>query len=85
MKLLFWREKSQRIKANWTDMSPVKRRSMVVMTVCFNTRIGNSALNALMALGIQKTAAENALKKVKHSSPEDNNLESIIKKSLQLI
>ena len=50
----------------------------------YNT-LDNDALNALMALGIQKTAAENALKKVKHSSPEDNNLESIIKKSLQLI
>jgi Holliday junction DNA helicase RuvA len=50
----------------------------------YNT-LDNDALNALMALGIQKTAAENALKKVKHTSPEDNNLESIIKKSLQLI
>jgi hypothetical protein len=42
-------KKIRHIKANWTDMSPVKRRSMVVMTVCFNIRIGNSALNALMA------------------------------------
>jgi hypothetical protein len=42
-------KKIRHIKANWTDISPVKRRSMVVMTVCFNIRIGNSALNALMA------------------------------------
>jgi Holliday junction resolvasome RuvABC DNA-binding subunit len=38
-----------------------------------------------MALGIQKNVAENALKKAKNSAPEDNNLESLIKKSLQLI
>jgi Holliday junction DNA helicase RuvA len=50
----------------------------------YNT-LDNDALNALMALGIQKNVAENALKKVKNSAPEDNNLESLIKKSLQLI
>ncbi len=50
----------------------------------YNT-LDNDALNALMALGIQKNVAENALKKAKNSSPEDNNLESLIKKSLQLI
>ncbi|MEY3060656.1 MAG: Holliday junction branch migration protein RuvA [Bacteroidota bacterium] len=47
--------------------------------------LDNDALNALMALGIQKNVAENALKKAKNSAPEDNNLESLIKKSLQLI
>lgn len=50
----------------------------------YNT-LDNDALNALMALGIQKNVAENALKKAKNTSPEDNNLESLIKKSLQLI
>ncbi len=45
----------------------------------------NDALNALMALGIQKNTAEAALKKAKASAPEDNVLESIIKKSLQFI
>jgi Holliday junction DNA helicase RuvA len=50
----------------------------------YNT-LDNDALNALMALGIQKNVAENALKKAKNSSPEDSNLESLIKKSLQLI
>lgn len=43
------------------------------------------ALNALMALGIQKNTAEAALKKTRANSPEDNVLESIIKKSLQFI
>ena len=50
----------------------------------YNT-LDNDALNALMALGIQKNVAETAIKKVKNSAPEDNSLESIIKKSLQLI
>lgn len=45
----------------------------------------NDALNALMALGIQKNSAEAALKKTRSNSPEDNVLESIIKKSLQFI
>jgi Holliday junction DNA helicase RuvA len=45
----------------------------------------NDALNALMALGIQKNTAEAALKKTRSNSPEDNVLESIIKKSLQFI
>lgn len=44
----------------------------------------NDALNALMALGIPRNTAESALKKAKTISPEDN-LESLIKKSLQLI
>jgi len=45
----------------------------------------NDALNALMALGIQKNSAEAALKKTRANAPEDNVLESIIKKSLQFI
>ena len=45
----------------------------------------NDALNALMALGIQKNTAEAALKKTRANTPEDNVLESIIKKSLQFI
>lgn len=45
----------------------------------------NDALNALMALGIPKNTAEAALKKTRINAPEDNVLESIIKKSLQFI
>lgn len=44
----------------------------------------NDALNALIALGIQRNTAEAALKKAKSSS-DDNTLESLIKKSLQFI
>ena len=47
--------------------------------------IDHDALNALIALGIQKNTAESALKKVRAASPEDNTIESLIKKSLQFI
>jgi len=43
------------------------------------------ALNALVALGIQKNTAEAALKKAMAGSEEKTSLESIIKKSLQYI
>ena len=45
----------------------------------------NDALNALMALGIPRNTAEAALKKAKTSSTSEDNLENLIKKSLQLI
>ena len=45
----------------------------------------NDALNALMALGIPRNTAEAALKKAKTSSTTEDNLENLIKKSLQLI
>lgn len=45
----------------------------------------NDALNALMALGIPRNTAETALKKARSSSTEEQNLETLIKKSLQLI
>ena len=43
------------------------------------------ALNALVALGIQKNTAEAALKKAMAGSEEKSSIESIIKKSLQYI
>ena len=43
------------------------------------------ALNALVALGIQKNTAEAALKKAMAGAEEKTSLESIIKKSLQYI
>ena len=47
--------------------------------------IDHDALNALIALGIQKNTAESALKKARTADPEDSTLESLIKKSLQFI
>lgn len=45
----------------------------------------HDALNALMALGIPRNTAESALKKARSSSSEEETLETLIKKSLQLI
>lgn len=43
------------------------------------------ALNALVALGIARNMAENAVKKATSSAPSTENLETLIKKALQLI
>jgi Holliday junction DNA helicase RuvA len=50
----------------------------------YNT-LDQDALNALVALGIPRTVGETAIKKVKSSSSENPDLETLIKKSLQLI
>lgn len=43
------------------------------------------ALNALVALGIARNTAENAIKKITASAPPSENLEILIKKALQFI
>jgi Holliday junction DNA helicase RuvA len=43
------------------------------------------SLNALVALGIPRAAAETAVRKAMTASPEGLDLETIIKKALQLI
>lgn len=50
-----------------------------------NNTLEQDALNALVALGIARNAAENAIKKALSSGPSNENLESIIKKALQSI
>lgn len=54
-----------------------------------NLVVGNSldqdALNALVALGISRPMAENAIKKVKLAAPDINQLEDLIKKALRAI
>ena len=54
-----------------------------------NLRAGNTfdqdALNALVALGIARPAAEQAIKKIIISEPSINNLETLIKKALKSI
>lgn len=51
--------------------------------------VGNTleqdALNALVALGISRPAAEQAIKKIVISEPSINNLEALIKKALKAI
>ncbi|MBX3254968.1 MAG: Holliday junction branch migration protein RuvA [Chitinophagaceae bacterium] len=50
-----------------------------------NNTLETDALNALIALGIARTAAENAVKKAVASAPSSENLEILIKTALQLI
>jgi len=50
----------------------------------YNT-LEQDALNALIALGIARPAAEQAVRKAFQSDPEQMNLETIIKKALQSI
>ncbi len=46
---------------------------------------GQDALNALVALGIARPVAEQAIKKIVTSEPSINNLETLIKKALKAI
>ncbi len=50
-----------------------------------NNTLEQDALNALVALGIARNMAESAIKKASTSGPSTENLESLIKKALQLI
>ncbi|HTN07982.1 Holliday junction branch migration protein RuvA [Agriterribacter sp.] len=50
-----------------------------------NNTLEQDALNALVALGIVRNVAENAIKKASASAPSAENLETLIKKALQLI
>ncbi|MDP4282930.1 MAG: Holliday junction branch migration protein RuvA [Bacteroidota bacterium] len=54
-----------------------------------NMHLGNTfdqdALNALVALGISRPVAEQAIKKIVISEPSINNLEALIKKALKAI
>ncbi|MEY3351497.1 MAG: Holliday junction branch migration protein RuvA [Bacteroidota bacterium] len=50
----------------------------------YNT-LDQDALNALVALGIPRNVGETAIKKVKSSTSGEPDLETLIKKSLQLI
>jgi Holliday junction DNA helicase RuvA len=50
-----------------------------------NNTLEQDALNALVALGIARNLAENAIKKASISASPTENLESLIKKALQLI
>lgn len=50
-----------------------------------NNTLEQDALNALMALGIARNLAENALRKATASAPVAENLETLIKKALKFI
>lgn len=57
----------------------------VSISAVVNNSLEQDALNALMALGIAKNAAEQAVKKVLKADPGNESLELLIKKSLQAI
>ncbi len=50
-----------------------------------NNTLEQDALNALLALGIGRQAAEQAVKKVISASPENEKIEDIIKKALKIL
>jgi holliday junction DNA helicase RuvA len=50
-----------------------------------NNTLEQDALNALLALGIGRQAAEQAVKKVLSSSPDSEKIEDIIKKALKIL
>lgn len=62
-----------------------KQPADVSVTVARGNTLQQDALNALVALGINKAAAETAINKVLKDEPEDSQLEHIIKKALKSI
>lgn len=56
-----------------------------VSSSLINNTLEQDALNALVALGIARNMAENAVKKASASAPSAETLETLIKKALQLI
>ena len=63
--------------------------SKISQTSAGNISVGNTldqdALNALIALGISRPMAEQAIKKIKMTEPSINSLENLIKKALKAI
>lgn len=55
-----------------------------IPTVQHNT-VGEDALNALLALGIARSAAETALRKVTSAEPDIASVEQLIKRALQVM
>ena len=55
------------------------------ISVLVNNSLEQDALNALLALGIGKQAAEQAVRKVISSSPAVDKIEEVIKKALKII
>lgn len=55
------------------------------MLQTINNSVDQDALNALIALGISKSQAEQAIKKIIHAEPNIIHLEDLIKKALKAI
>ena len=78
------RKSAERIILELRDKM-VKTGNDVVNQGFTHNTLDNDALNALIALGIQRNSAEAALKKAKVGATEELTLELLIKKSLQFI
>ncbi len=78
------RKSAERIILELRDKM-VKTGNDVVNQGFTHNTLDTDALNALIALGIQRNSAEAALKKAKVGATEELNLELLIKKSLQFI
>lgn len=75
---------AERIIVELKDKLSKSSTSLNILTTV-NNSLEQDALNALIALGIVKNSAEMAVRKVMQADPGMDNLESIIKKSLQTI
>ena len=62
-----------------------KHAPETVSSLLINNTLEQDALNALVALGIARNMAENAVKKAATSAPSAETVETLIKKALQLI
>lgn len=78
------RKSAERIILELRDKM-IKSGNEAVSQGFIHNTIDNDALNALMALGIQRATAEAALKKAKNATSNELTLESLIKSSLQFI
>ena len=78
------RKSAERIILELRDKMVKSGNDAVNQGFTHNT-LDTDALNALIALGIQRNSAEAALKKAKTGATEELSLELLIKKSLQFI
>ena len=62
-----------------------KLPSIVTENVTAGNTLGQDALNALIALGISRSVAEQSIKKIINTEPSIDNLENLIKKALKAI
>ncbi|HET9057426.1 MAG TPA: Holliday junction branch migration protein RuvA [Chitinophagaceae bacterium] len=73
---------AQRIVLELKDKLQKTTPDINISALTYNT-LGQEALKALMALGIVRPAAEEAIKKVQTAHPEITEVEALIKKVLQ--
>ncbi len=62
-----------------------KNEAETINSVLINNTLEQDALNAMIALGINRSMAENAIKKAQNADPANESLEVLIKKALQSI